>query len=235
MSLATKPIGSTHKSGCFILAAAPTVVYPEAEFVCDFGGLLGSTSSVEHCPPVTSHRTLLHSKLQFRLRWRSLSSPNLLLRFGKYVVWAHVAAGILECSTVIWIKNDRGSRRIVDHEGSQSDLMSSFIHSWHTDWDTGKIKPIRTNQPTNQPTKIRRWRSCDDLESFGCDLRMIISQKTQLSHQDQPHSPSLPSVCQTMPTMRPQPKCPRNALVCPAAPSVDQPHPRPHPADEGFL
>lgn len=153
MSLATKPIGSTHKSGCFILAAAPTVVYPEAEFVCDFGGLLGSTSNVEHCPPVTSHRTLLHSKLQFRLRWRSLSSPNLLLRFGKYVVWAHVAAGILECGTVIWIKKDRGSRRIVDHEGSQSDLMSSFMaHRL-----TGKTKPIRTNQPTNLPTKIRRW------------------------------------------------------------------------------
>jgi len=136
MSLATKPIGSTHKSGCFILAAAPTVVYPEAEFVCDFGGLLGSTSNVEHCPPVTSHRTLLHSKLQFRLRWRSLSSPNLLLRFGKYVVWAHVAAGILECGTVIWIKKDRGSRRIVDHEGSQSVRFDVFLHSFmhaHTD------------------------------------------------------------------------------------------------------
>ena len=127
MSLATKSIGSTHKSGCFILAAASTVVYPEAEFVCDFGGLWGSTSNVEHCPPVTSHRTLLHSKLQFR---PSLSSPNLLLRFGKYVVWVHVAADILECGTVIWIKKDRGSRRIVDHEGSQSDLMSSFIHSF---------------------------------------------------------------------------------------------------------
>ena len=30
MSLATKSIGSTHKSGCFILAAASTVVYLEA-------------------------------------------------------------------------------------------------------------------------------------------------------------------------------------------------------------
>ena len=97
-------------SECFILAAAPTTVYLEAEFVCDFGGLLGSTSNVEHCPPLTSHRTLLHSKLQFRLRWPSLSSPNLLLLFGKYVVWAHVAAGILECGTVTqgsWIMKDR--------------------------------------------------------------------------------------------------------------------------------
>ena len=96
-------------SECFILAAAPTTVYLEAEFVCDFGGLLGSTSNVEHCPPLTSHRTLLHSKLQFRLRWPSLSSPNLLLLFGKYVVWAHVAADILECGTVTqgsWIMKD---------------------------------------------------------------------------------------------------------------------------------
>ena len=144
MSLATKPIGSTHKSGCLILAAASTVVYSEAESVCDFGGLWGSTSNVEHCPPVTSHRTLLHSKLQFRLRRLSLSSPNLLLRFGKYVVWVHVAADILERGTVIWIKKDRGSRRIVDHEGSQSDLMSSFIHG------TPIETPVKSNHPTNQ-------------------------------------------------------------------------------------
>lgn len=120
---------------------------------------MGSTSNVEHCPPVTSHRTLLHSKLQFRLRWRSLSSPNLLLRFGKYVVWAHVAAGILECGTVIWIKKDRGSRRIVDHEGSQSDLMSSFIHGWHTPIET----PVKSNQlePTNRPTNRPRFEDGD--------------------------------------------------------------------------
>jgi hypothetical protein len=155
-------------SECFILAAAPTTVYLEAEFVCDFGGLLGSTSNVEHCPTLTSHRTLLHSKLQFRLRRPSLSSPNLLLRFGKYVVWVHVAADILGCGTVIWIKKDRGSRRIVDHEGSQSDLMSSFIHG------TPIETTIKSNQlePTNHPTNQPRFEDgvvegdLDDLESF---------------------------------------------------------------------
>ena len=59
MPLATKPIGPRHTNqGCFILAAAPTAVYPAAGCVCNFGCLLGFTSNVKHCPPVTSNRTL---------------------------------------------------------------------------------------------------------------------------------------------------------------------------------
>jgi hypothetical protein len=67
---------------------------------------------------------------------------------------------------------------------------------------------------------------------------MAISQ-IQSQHKDQPHSPSLPSLCldPTSLSHADDATATKVSKVCEdsAAPSVKKPHPRPHPADEGFL